>query len=575
MRREYVGFRHRVGGTPPWSRASTDETVGAVFATRRSTSLTAIAMSAVAVAAVPSIASAAERYASPTGGGSGCTSAVPCSLGSAVKVAAEGDEVIASPGDYALTDTIEDKAKITIRGVPGQPRPRLLFSGAYQTGLRLMHGSLLRDVEVQQAAQAAAVSTDGARLDRVVVRGGGDGSNECAVNLLNATIRDSIAVADTSPICSWAFYASTNTSDYRNVTAIATEPGAPAIFMGPSGTVTASFTNVIARGGLGGAGVSAVGDVPGGHVKVTVTHSNFGTMGGFGDVQVIDGGGNQQAAPKFVNPAAGDYRQAPGSVTIDAGIDQPVNGAFDIDGEPRRIDTTDIGADEFVRPVIVTTGPATGIGPYSATLVGSIDEIGVPTSYRFQYGPTTAYGSETPAVDLGSEITVQPVATTVAGLNPGTTYHFRLVATNKAGVGLGHDQTFTTPPAEPTPSSSSSSSTPAFAGVRLVSTRLTLSGKFITLKLSCPAGTVGGCSGQTKLSARRRTGTRRVALGKARFTMAAGARAKVRLRLSRAGLQQLAGVRRLRARGAVAAHNEAGVFKTTVANVTVRRREAR
>jgi hypothetical protein len=530
-------------------------------------------MSAVAVAAVPSIASAAERYASPTGDGSGCTSAFPCSLASAVKVAAEGDEVIASPGDYALNDTIEDQAKITIRGVPGQPRPHLLFSGANQAGLRLMHGSLLRDVEVEQAAEAAAVSTDGARLDRVVVKGGGS-PGDCAVNLVNGTIRDSIAVADRTPICSFAFgYATTNTSSYRNVTAIATEPGSSAIYVGPTGTVDVSLTNVIARGGPGGPGFSAVGDVPGGHAKVTVTHSNFEKWDGFGDVQVIDGGGNQNAAPSFVNAAAGDYRQAPGSVTIDAGINAPVNGAFDVESDPRRIDTTDIGADEFVRPVIVTTGPATGIGPDSATLIGSIDEIGVPTSYRFQYGPTTAYGSETPAVDLGSEITVQPVAATLAGLNPGTTYHFRLVATNKAGVGYGHDQTFTTLPAPPT--SSRSSTTPAFAGVTLVSTRLALSGKFITLRLSCPAGTAGGCSGQTKLSARRRTGTRRVALGKARFTMAAGARAKVRLRLSRAGLQRLAGVRRLRARDAIAAHDGAGASKTTVAKVTVRRREAR
>jgi hypothetical protein len=545
---------------------------GAVFATRRSRSFTAVVMSAAAVAAVPSIASAAERYASPTGGGSGCTSAVPCSLASAVKVAGEGDEVIASPGDYALTDTMEDKAKITIRGVPGQPRPRLLFSGASQTGLRLMHGSLLRDVEVDQAAEAAAVTTDAARLDRVVVRGGG-GVSDCAVNLVNATIRDSIAVADRTPICSFAFgYATTNTSTYRNVTAIATEPGWPAIYVGPTGTVNVTLTNVIAQGGPGGPGFTAVGDVPGGHAKVTVTHSNFEKWDGLGDVQVIDGGGNQTDPPKFVTAAAGDYRQAAGSVTIDAGINEPVNGAFDVDLDPRRIDTTDIGADEFVRPVIATTGPATEIGPQSATLIGSIDEIGVPTSYRFEYGPTTAYGSETPAIDLGSEVTVLPVAATVAGLNPGTTYHFRLVATNKAGVGLGHDQTFTTPPAPPAPSGSSSSPTPAFAGVTLVSTRLIFTGKFITLKLSCPAGTAGGCSGQTKLSARRRTGTRRVVLGKARFSIAAGGRAKVRVRVSHAGLQRLRGVRRLRARTANAAHDGAGVSKTTVASVTVRRR---
>jgi hypothetical protein len=111
-----------------------------------------------------------------------------------------------------------------------------------------------------------------------------------------------------------------------------------------------------------------------------------------------------------------------------------------------------------------------------------------------------------------------------------------------------------------------------FAGVSLVSRTLTLSGKFITLKLRCPAGTVGGCSGQAKLSARRRTGTRRVALGKARFSLAAGGRSTVRVRVSRAGLRRLRGVRRLRATDTNVAHDGAGVSKTTVTKVTIRRR---
>lgn len=540
-----------------------------MFASSRSLSLIAVPLTALAVAAVPSAASAAERHASPTGGGVGCTSAVPCSLAEAVKIAVEGDEVIASPGDYPLTTTLEDQAKITIRGVPGQPRPRLLFSGPYQTGLRLMNGSLLRDVEIEQAQPVPAVDTSGARLDRVVVKGGG-GINDCSVSLLNGLIRDSVVVADRSPICSLAFGYSTNTSTYRNVTAIATEPGASAITLGATGKVTASLTNVIAQGGPGGPGFSVIGDIPGGHTEVTATHSNFAKWDGSGDIQVIDGGGNQTDPPKFVDAAAGDYRQAAGSVTIDRGINEPLNGAFDVKGDPRRIFTTDIGADEFVPAPTVITGPATGIGARSATLIGNVTAIGVPTSYHFEYGPTTAYGSVTAATDSGSAVGQLPVAATLDGLSPGTTYHFRLVASSKGGVSQGHDQSFTTPSAAP--SSSSSSSTQTFAGVGLVSTRLTLSGKFIMVKLSCPAATTGGCSGQTKLTARRRSGTRRVALGKARFSIAAGDRAKVLVRVSRAGLQRLRGVRRLRARDANAAHDGTGMSKTTVASVTLRRR---
>src|SRR5215208_580382 len=91
--------------------------------------------------------------------------------------------------------------------------------------------------------------------------------------------------------------------------------------------------------------------------------------------------------------------------------------------------------------------------------------------------------------------------------------------------------TQTTPPAVPT------TSTPvqSFAGVKLVTRRLTDARRIITVRLSCPAGTVGRCSGRTKLTARRRASSRRVTLGRASFSIAAGARAKVRVRVSRAG----------------------------------------
>jgi hypothetical protein len=162
----------------------------------------------------------------------------------------------------------------------------------------------------------------------------------------------------------------------------------------------------------------------------------------------------------------------------------------------------------------------------------------------------------------------------VDGLTPGTTYHFRLVASNKAGVSRGYDQTFTTGSTPATPSTPSSSA--GFAGVRLVSTRLTLSGKLIALKLSCPAAAVGGCSGRTSLSARARRSSgaaRRVILGRARFSIAAGDQAKVRVRVSRAGQRRLRGVRRLRGRDTNSAHDAAGASKTTAAAVTVRRRQ--
>ena len=102
--------------------------------------------------------------------------------------------------------------------------------------------------------------------------------------------------------------------------------------------------------------------------------------------------------------------------------------------------------------------------------------------------------------------------------------------------------------------------------MKLVSPRLTLAGRFVSVRLSCPAATVGRCSGRTKLSARRSI------LGRGRFSIAAGSRATVRVPVSRAGRRLFARTPRLRGRAATVAHNAAGQTKTNVAAVTIRRR---
>src|SRR5437763_16355335 len=102
-------------------------------------------------ASISSVASAAgQRYASPSGSGNDCTSAKPCSLTEAVEHAVSGAEVIVEPGEYPLT-TLGTQVKVTIHGVAGQPRPRLLFNGTGAWGIGVSHGSVLRYVELEQA----------------------------------------------------------------------------------------------------------------------------------------------------------------------------------------------------------------------------------------------------------------------------------------------------------------------------------------------------------------------------------------------------------------------------------------
>jgi hypothetical protein len=90
----------------------------------------------------------------------------------------------------------------------------------------------------------------------------------------------------------------------------------------------------------------------------------------------------------------------------------------------------------------------------SATLGALVNPDNQATTYRFEYGTSTAYGSVLPVPDgsVGSGYGNIVVGQKITGLAPGTTYHFRVVATNgSSGVGgtPGPDQTFTTPPIEP------------------------------------------------------------------------------------------------------------------------------
>jgi hypothetical protein len=90
------------------------------------------------------------------------------------------------------------------------------------------------------------------------------------------------------------------------------------------------------------------------------------------------------------------------------------------------------------------TGATSGVTGTSATLTGTVDPAGHSTSWYFEYGTTTGYGTKTASQSAGSTAGPRAVSVPVGGLAPGTTYHFRLVATSSAGTGYGTDATFTT-----------------------------------------------------------------------------------------------------------------------------------
>jgi hypothetical protein len=88
-----------------------------------------------------------------------------------------------------------------------------------------------------------------------------------------------------------------------------------------------------------------------------------------------------------------------------------------------------------------STEAPTSVTDTSAVLNGSVNPGGVAATYQFQYGTTTSYGSMSPASaePVGSDSTNHQVSTELAGLAPGSTYHYRIVARNVNGVTYGED----------------------------------------------------------------------------------------------------------------------------------------
>ena len=97
-------------------------------------------------------------------------------------------------------------------------------------------------------------------------------------------------------------------------------------------------------------------------------------------------------------------------------------------------------------PVLPALGPiyTSSPGPTSVIIDGSIDPNGSATTYVFNFGTTTAYGSTTTTGSAGGGTALVTVSATLTGLTPGTVYHADLVVTNSAGTVTSGDLRFTT-----------------------------------------------------------------------------------------------------------------------------------
>jgi hypothetical protein len=111
-------------------------------------------------------------------------------------------------------------------------------------------------------------------------------------------------------------------------------------------------------------------------------------------------------------------------------------------------------AASFTTPVVapkVEEESVSDVTSASATLNATVDPENIPTTYYFEYGLSTSYGTFVPAppgAEVGSGESGLGVDVHLQGLAAGTLYHYRVVAVGEHEGGLltteGPDETFTT-----------------------------------------------------------------------------------------------------------------------------------
>jgi hypothetical protein len=311
-----------------------------------------IAPVAIALLATASAGQAAQRFAAPNGEGEACTQQAPCGLKTAIVEAKANDEVIVAVGTYPIAEPIlpPEVEGLDIHGELGGPMPTVTTSTGGK--ILIVSGSTsLRYLEIVDTASLNAIPLVCAgSVDRVRVLATGTSALAAEIGN-NCKARDSVFRADGAQSFGVFHTGIKGTALMRNVTAIATGAESVGVLSRyqstEPGAIELDLKNVIARGDE--TDLRAMGNTHG-TTEVAVSNSNFATSKVDAGGAITAGAGDQTAPPLFVNAAGGDYREAAGSPTIDAGVADQL-GALDLAGNPRVLGTApDIGAFEFVPP---------------------------------------------------------------------------------------------------------------------------------------------------------------------------------------------------------------------------------
>jgi hypothetical protein len=141
------------------------------------------------------------------------------------------------------------------------------------------------------------------------------------------------------------------------------------------------------------------------------------------------------------------------------------DGSGIVSGPDGNLWSIDLGTPAIVRadvqlaPLATTNATPTTTGTTTATVAGTVNPRGNAATATIQYGTSSALGSTAAAGSVPSSNATAAVSAPLTGLTPGTTYFYRVTATNTYGTASGPAETFTTAKASGTPPPGKSRST--------------------------------------------------------------------------------------------------------------------
>jgi len=422
-----------------------------------------LAVSILALA--PSFASAAIRHTSPTGSGTACSQASPCSFEQGVTSASDDDTVQLQPDEYDLTglqvDVTANNLTIQGPGPVGDPLtfiPYLMFGGdsigaAFPRLIFYGSSPKLKNLAVTgQGINALVSASSGSHLtlDRVIINyldadplspTGGIAISGDSVTITNSVIRNeaglstSRALEASGTITGSLVYAS-------NGTAISLDGQ-----FHDAGRCTLTARNTVAWGGSNNLALSGGPGVPS-CTSVTFDYdyswiplsSGAQTGGGYspgaGTVELQQGTNNLPDTPAAVDPTNPGATIVPAnSPAINAGCTIGC-GTYDYYGRPRPIGAAnDIGPYEATLPPTISNVTVDSKTSNEAEVSATVNPNGGGTTWNFQIRKVGA--SEWESFDggrTGEGATPTTVRGTAQPLDPRTSYQLRLTGINSTGV---------------------------------------------------------------------------------------------------------------------------------------------